>query len=419
MTRDACGTLCEAQSTDGCCFHKGSTCKFKANYGIERSNAGGRAAVFCQVVASPPPTPTCTAGKYVSGTECRSCAYGKYQGSEGYTGTTCHSCAPGKYQNNDATSCGSCDGLQCSPGQFEKDGSCRSCQSGRYQSACGQKSCTRCASGQYQGSTGQTGCIDCAAGQYLRSVGGTSCINCAAGQYQNSAAQTSCKFCGSGEYVAGVGQGDCTACSSGKYQPLSDLQYCRAVLYENNNRGGLSVEVTACNQWVTLDTWWKNKASAVVVEGEGCEMTAADGDGGNQPYDATSPTSQVYATGIYANHGNMLTPHDTINSVYLTCPAEYLPNRASCRDCASGQFQGSQGQTTCAVCPAVWPDTGSWVSAAGSSSCTLECDPGHRAMGEVCNTCAPGWCVARISCLRMVACSCPFTLWNSWRCWHD
>jgi hypothetical protein len=504
-TLSACEALCEQQypNTAGCCYRKDTECKYKAGYGIERANAGGRSAVHCQVL-SPPPPPTCAAGQYVfeflgfrGGSTCESCTPGHYQGSAGYTGTSCHSCAQGQYQqswgqsscsscaagkygrtsgatgesdcsncnggqyssssgrtsctscaagqyqnNFGQTSCSSCTPgqyqdsqgatgckdcasgrysssygesscmycpsgqtsdpgdssctaapLECSPGTYESSGTCRSCQTGRYQNSAGRTSCTRCAGGQYQGNTGQTSCISCASGQYLRSVAGTSCINCAAGQYQNGDGQTSCKFCGSGQYVAGAGQSGCTNCQSGKYQPLSNLQYCRAVLYQNRNLGGLSVEVTACNQWFTLDASWKNVVSAVVVEGEDCEMTVADGDDGNQAYDGAN---QVYTTGIYANHGNLLTPYDTINSIYLSCPAEYVPTRTSCRDCASGQFQGSEGQTACATCLAyaVWPNTGSWVSATGSSSCTLECDPGHRAEGEVCYTCAAGRCVA-------------------------
>ena len=194
-SRSACETLCEARSSDGCCFfNTDGTCLFKAGYGIERANRAARAASYCQAASSPPPGPpgppgrldrpdrgsplshTCGQGQHVVGGSCSDAARGITKLAR-FTGTFCHSCARGQYQ------------------QYTGQSSCLSCLEGKYSNSVAASFCTNCPTGQYQNHEGRTSCIDCEIGQYQSYTGQTGCISCASSAYQNSRGQPSCISC--------------------------------------------------------------------------------------------------------------------------------------------------------------------------------------------------------------------------------
>ena len=126
------------------------------------------------------------------------------------------------------------------------------------------------------------------------------------------ACRLDCKLPTCGDEIVDSGEG----CDQGD----APAAPCRLMLSQHNAPGhartGWVFTTTTCGEWVTLPPDKKDDASSVVVEGDGCQMIAADGDGGASPF---SSGGQVYHQGTYSGRGRMLTGNDNINSMLLSC----------------------------------------------------------------------------------------------------
>ena len=177
----------------------------------------------------------------------------------------------------------------------------------------------------------QTPTVACSAHQVRQSdEGQTQCHECEPGQTQQLVGKPSVNHarqeCGNTTGYSGPALG----CNVGEFQNERTVQcrpwsntvpHCHATLYEDMYLRGATAEVTACNQWVTLEDQMKNKVSSLVVEGRGCYIKGADGDSGYLPFHSplyrSSRLSYWYA--------------DKFNSVYLQCP----PGMRVARICGS------------------------------------------------------------------------------------
>ena len=240
--------------------------------------------------------------------------------ADGYAGTTgsCAECAAGEYQ--DGTSLTACQ--TCAPGSIAPDagtGTCAPCPAGEKTLTSGgahsRTECNDCIFGQYS-TGGAAECTSCAAGTVGAGIALTSCTNCPNGRHQTIEGHVLCDACPEGTFAEeSTPSPECTPCPVGEYQPTGEQASCITCPLgsqtEDSSAGWVGSGAVACDV---------------------CEVGKSLGLNVNQ-----------HAVGF-----------------------------AGCVDCAAGQSQPQEEQTSCIPCVA-----GKYQPTEGNADC-IDCAAGSQ-----------------------------------------
>ena len=321
----------------------------------------------------------CTAGTYLSGNTCKTCAAGTYSSD---AADSCLNCAAGKYSKAGASSCSNCAAgkwsnvgsssckLDCDAGYACKDGSRTQCTAGKYSKA-GSSTCTNCPAGQYS-KAGASSCSNCAAGKWSN-AGSSSCsLNCSAGYACKDGSKTECT---AGTYSK-AGASSCTNCPAGQYSKAgaSSCSNCAAGKWSNAGSSSCTLDCDAgyaCKDGSrikcvagkyseagssTCSNCGQGKYSA---EGSSscsdCPVGYRDGSNASSINDCEKSISG----GKYFNNGSI----ETCDGGYYKAAHNVKYNKtSSCSKCSAGYYS-SDGASSCTQCPS------GQTSGEGASSC--------------------------------------------------
>ncbi|GMH50654.1 hypothetical protein TL16_g00835 [Triparma laevis f. inornata] len=293
---------------------------------------------------------SCPQGKTSSGSlKCEDCAAGKHAPNEN---GSCDICASGKYADETGlTSCKSCPG-----GTFIGDN--------KQQNEPGQTTCKNCPSGTFATKSSASDhnniddCEECNAGKYVN--GANECDDCPSGKYTNSKSQTSCAFCETGKYVSGTGQTTCATCQNGEY----------AASASSSGGSGVSQGATKCESCPT------GKFSGVGSRfcNDCTAGTYAENPGSSSCVNCPQAKKSGSAASncVYCDIGKYVSNNECLDCIsgYVR-PVKTLISDlygSGCQPCDVDTFDPGNLE----VCQACVGDT---KAPAGSSVCTVSCDP--------------------------------------------
>merc|ERR1711871_76769 len=405
--------------------------------------------------------PSCVQGKYkdVIGehhTKCDACEAGKFgdklkkKDAESH----CQKCADGQYQpSSAATSCLAC--TPCGDGKFlggsckgDNAGQCQACAAGRSKSGVDtwDATCTDCSDGEFQDHQGQATCKACqpcgpglkrvrcagaTAGQCVSRINGrfksalskfgawdSSCEVCPTGKFSNAKSvgqpatgPQACDTCATGRYQDQIEQTTCKACEScaaGYFRPKASALYgcgsstaggcqkCAVGKFKESGKNSGKPWDTACKKCPT-GKWQDLQAQSSC---KSCQPCAAG-------YKRVGCSGSSQGTCVACGKGTYKDARGDWNSDCIACsPGTFAASQATvkCADCATGQYQEFEGQSTCEVCCPMKAGCGYSGDGAGE---TLE-GCGGSSRGQ-CTDCADG--SYKIAAAAPLACKKP--AWNA------
>ena len=206
--------------------------------------------------------PSCPAGQYADGLNCRDCPAGyfcknsqksqcdenSFQSQKGKD--SCQKCTLGFKSTSTRTRCYQLctkdgehyDGKQCAKcpkGSYCVRGIPKACKAGSYQSAEGQKSCRQCSGNTYQPSSGKSSCKSCPSNSKTNTTH-TACKkipSCGLGKYYNGYLCMPCKKghycknngvypCEPGSYSGSTGRSSCQKCEDHHATARRESYFC-------------------------------------------------------------------------------------------------------------------------------------------------------------------------------------------------
>lgn len=298
---------------------------------------------------------------------CRACASGMYAAGTSNSIRSCTSCPASSYTTNtgdgdqtagasDASGCLSCASLDWTAdgGTLTVKGdasSCTSCASGKVVIASDRSTCVSCVAGQYV----KDGCTKCPSGYFTDAAGETACkgcvkgtanpdedkagcIDCAPGSYQPDGNAATCKDCEKGRAISTPKQDkECAKCEKGTHQDAEGQAACKDCLAGYFASAVESVSCKDCNKgWYNGDV--KQETCIRCAAGKYNELTTQ----------VAEDKCVVCPAGRYSNDANYYNKDGNTNGV--SGPGNAFAGHELCNTCPTGQYQGTEGQTTCKDC---------------------------------------------------------------------
>jgi hypothetical protein len=332
----------------------------------------------------------CPLGKFSAAdlaSECESCAVGHYQSAEAQT--VCAVCEVGKY--------GETSGLpQCSP-----------CGLGKYKEVTAAYLCDECNPGKFASTTGQVLCTDCTIGYFQKGYAGEMCERCEDRHSSNAAHIGDCFECPAGEVTSDAAPA-CTACPAGKYQDANQCVQCPAGKFQDavgqvqcQDCLAGHISPTSGGLYTMCELCAKGKVQPDAGQGHCTECDAGTYSMDNGEVCANCPAGKFDEIKEYEQ--TQTDPDrsyckDCIRGKYSTggsigctfCEvgkyAELTGTGNQCTACAMGQYQDTQGESTCKDC-----EVGKVATGVETVNC-VDCEAGkfQEPDAQSCTMCVEG-----------------------------